>query len=46
MELNRSQGDPKLRFGKTLTNVEDVDESMVGKEVTIRGGLHNARGQG
>ena len=45
-ELNRSQGDPELRFAKVLTNVKDVDEAVIGKEVTIRGRLHNARGQG
>lgn len=45
-ELNRSQGDPELRFMKVITNVKDVDEGMIGKEVTIRGRLHNARGQG
>ena len=43
-ELNRSQGDPELRFSKEITDVQDVDDKLVGKEVTIRGRLHNSRG--
>ena len=46
VELNRSQGDPELRFKKVFTDVKDIDESMVDKEIIVRGRLHNSRGQG
>ena len=46
MELNRSQGDPNLRFTKTLTNVGDLDASSKDKEVIVRGRLHNSRASG
>lgn len=45
LELNRSQGDPELRFKKKLIKIGDIDDKMVGKEILIRGRLHKARGQ-
>lgn len=45
-ELNRSQGDPELRFKKVIDNIQDIDEGKEGKDVVIRGRLHNSRGQG
>lgn len=46
MELNRSQGDPELRFTKVLTPVASIDASSEGKEVIVRGRLHNSRQSG
>lgn len=46
VELNRSQGDPELRFKKVFTDIKDIDESMVDKEIIVRGRLHNSREQG
>ena len=45
-ELNRSQGDPELRFTKSFTHVQDIDASLDGKEVVVRGRLHHSRGKG
>jgi len=45
-ELNRSQGDPELRFTKTFIHVKDIDASLAGKEVLVRARLHNSRGKG
>jgi aspartyl/asparaginyl-tRNA synthetase len=35
-----------LRFIKKLVNVEDIDNTYEGKEVIVRGRLHNSRGKG
>jgi len=45
-ELNRSQGDPELRFSKKVERVVDLDESFDGKEVIVRGRLQNSRAKG
>lgn len=29
-ELNRSQGDPELRFSKVLIDIKDINESLEG----------------
>ena len=44
--LNRSQGDPELRFTKQLVNVKDIVPEMNGQEITVRARLHNVRGKG
>lgn len=44
--LNKSQGDPEIRFTKKFTNVKDVDQSLNGKDVIVRGRLHNSRAKG
>lgn len=46
LPLNRSQGDPELRFTKKFTKVADIDASLEGQEVIVRGRLHNTRGKG
>lgn len=43
LELNRSGGDPELRFTKILTPVGKLDASLVGQQVIIRGRKHNDR---
>lgn len=45
-ELNRSQGDPELRFTKEFTHVQDVNEALDGKTITVRGRLHGSRAAG
>lgn len=45
-ELNRSQGDPELRFTKKILDVKDVDASLDGQSVIVRGRLHNSRAKG
>jgi aspartyl-tRNA synthetase len=45
-EINRSQGDPELRFTKKFTDVGTLDESKKGEEVVVRGRIHNVRGKG
>ena len=45
-ELNRSQCDPELRFTKKIINICDVDESLKGQEIIVRGRLHNSRAKG
>lgn len=45
-EINRSQGDPELRFTKKTTDVKDIDESLAGQKIIVRGRLHTARGTG
>jgi hypothetical protein len=44
--LNRSQGDPELRFTKKFTNVKDIDDKMADQLVTVRGRCHTKRGKG
>ena len=44
--MNRSQGDPEERFKINLTEVEDINATLEGKEVIVRGRLHNSRGAG
>jgi hypothetical protein len=36
-ELNRSQGDPEIRFTKKFTEVIDINESIVGQTIIVRG---------
>ena len=44
--LNRSQGDPELRFTKKFTKVIEIDEKSVDKEVIIRARVQNSRAKG
>ena len=44
--LNKSQCDPELRFTKEFTSVKDVDQSLDGKDIIVRGRLHNSRAKG
>jgi len=46
LPLNRSQGDPELRFTKKFEKILNLDESKVGQDVIIRGRIHNSRGTG
>lgn len=45
-ELNRSQGDPELRFTKKILDVKEVDEKLAGQSIVVRGRLHNSRAKG
>lgn len=45
-ELNRSQGDPELRFTKVIIDVKNIDESFAGQTIITRGRLHNSRAKG
>jgi lysyl-tRNA synthetase class II len=44
--LNKSQGDPELRFTNKFTSVKDIDASLDGQEIIVRGRLHNSRAKG
>jgi aspartyl-tRNA synthetase len=44
--LNRSQNDPEIRFTKVFTSIKDIDASLEGKEIIVRGRLHNSRAKG
>lgn len=46
MEVNRSQGDPELRFTKKVTQVTDITEELKGQTITVRARLHTTRGTG
>lgn len=46
LPLNRSQGDPELRFTKKFEKIGNLDESKAGQDVIIRGRIHNSRGTG
>ena len=46
LELNRSQSDPELRYVKKFTEVSQLDESLVGQDVIVRGRLHGSRTAG
>lgn len=45
-ELNKSQGDPELRFTKKFVKIKDINESIDGQEIIVRGRLHNSRAKG
>jgi aspartyl-tRNA synthetase len=45
-ELNRSQSNPELRYAKKFTEVHQLDETLAGQEVIVRGRLHQSRAQG
>jgi aspartyl-tRNA synthetase len=45
-ELNRSQGDPELRFTKKILDIKDIDAKLDGQVVICRGRLHNSRAKG
>ena len=45
-ELNRSQGDPEIRFSKVIVDVKDINETLDGQVIVTRGRLHNSRGKG
>lgn len=44
--LNRSQGDPELRFQKKLNSIEELNATYDGKEVLVRARLHQSRDKG
>lgn len=44
--MNRSQGDPEIRFTKKFTKVVDLNEDLVGQVVIVRSRLHNSRVKG
>ena len=44
--LNRSQGNPDLRFTKKLTDVKNINESMIGQQVIVRGRLQETKETG
>jgi lysyl-tRNA synthetase class II len=44
--LNRSQGDPELRFTKKFTEAKAIDAEAKGQDVIVRGRLHKTRGKG
>jgi aspartyl/asparaginyl-tRNA synthetase len=46
LELNRSQSNPDDRYKKVYHAVKDIDESLIGHEVLVRGRLHTSRAQG
>ena len=46
MELIRSQISAEERHAKKYVEVKDIDDSYDGKEVRIRGRLHNSRAKG
>ena len=46
MELNRSTCDPEIRFKKKYVEIEKINDKHVGKEIRIRGRLHNTRQKG
>ena len=45
-ELNRSQGDPEIRFTKKFTEVGQLDTSKKDEQVIVRARVHNVRGKG
>lgn len=45
-ELNRSQSDPEQRYTKVYTKIKDLNESLEGQEVWIRGRLHSSKPKG
>jgi aspartyl-tRNA synthetase len=46
LELNRSQSDPELRYAKKFTEIHDIDETLVGQDIIVRGRLHGSRSAG
>ena len=44
--LNRSEGDPEIRFQKVYTAVKDLDASKADSEVRVRCRVHQIRGKG
>lgn len=46
LELNRSQSDPELRYAKKFTEVHELDETLAGQVVVIRGRMHSSRPTG
>lgn len=44
--MNRSQGDPELRFTKKFTKVIEIDENLVDQVVIIRARIQNSRAKG
>lgn len=43
MPINRSQCDPEDRFKKTYVCISDLNESMAGQTVRVRGRAQNTR---
>ena len=46
MPLNRSAGDPEERFTKKYVAVKEINESMNGESIRVRGRVHNLKAQG
>lgn len=46
LELNKSECDPETRFKKKYASIKDITEASAGKEVRIRGRLHNSNQKG
>ncbi len=46
LELNRSQSNPDDRYAKVYTAVKNIDESLMGQDILVRGRLHTSRAQG
>lgn len=46
LALNKSECDPEIRFTKKYANIVDITEASAGKEVRIRGRLHNSNQKG
>ena len=45
-DLNRSQGNPNLRFTKQFTDVKNINESMIGQQVIVKGRLQETKETG
>lgn len=46
LELNQSQHDPEIRFSKKYVKISDIGPKSAGKQVRIRGRVHNSRQKG
>ena len=46
VEMNCSQHDPEIRFTKKYVDIKDIDVKTAGKEVRLRGRVHNSRLKG
>ena len=46
LELNKSECDPEVRFQKKYVEIKDITEAMAGKEVRVKGRVHNVNSKG
>jgi len=46
LEINRSASDPAKMYERVYTKIEEIDESMVGKDVWVRARAHMVTGKG
>lgn len=44
--MNKSQSNPDERYSRKFTEVKNLDETLSGQEVLIRGRVHNSRSTG